>query len=115
MNAVLLVLLNCIMLVTGQFLWKIGLREVEINSFSNAIAAVFNKYIFSGLVIYMLATFYWFYILKRFDLTKVYPLQSKSYIISLFIGIFFLNENVSRNTIIGTIIIFIGVFVISYK
>ena len=115
MKAILLVLLNCIMLVAGQFLWKIGLKEVEINSISNAIAAIFNKYIFSGLFIYMIATLYWFYILKRFDLTKVYPLQSMSYIIALVIGVLFLNENVSKNTIIGTIIIFIGVFVISYK
>lgn len=115
MNAVLLVLLNSILLVTGQMLWKIGLKDIEINSVANAISAIFNKYVFSGLVIYMIATLYWFYILKRFDLTKVYPLQSMSYIITLFIGIFFLNENVSRNTIIGTIIIFIGVFVISYR
>ena len=97
MNTVFLVLINCILMVSGQFLWKIGLRQVEINSISNAISAMFNKYIFSGLVIYMIATFYWFYILKRFDLTRVYPLQSMSYVISLFVGIFLLNENVSRS------------------
>lgn len=103
------------MLVTGQMLWKIGLAEVTLGSFKEIILAIFNKYIFGGLVIYAVATIYWFYILKTNDLTKVYPLQSMSYIISLAMGYFILHEKITTNTLIGTIIILIGVTVISIK
>lgn len=75
--------------------------------------AIFNKYIFSGLVIYGFATLLWFVILKRYDLTKVYPLQSMSYILAIILGYFILNETITRNTIIGSIIICAGIFVMS--
>lgn len=103
------------MLVSGQLLWKIGLREVQLNSLKDIIAALFNKYIFSGIVIYGIATCYWLYILKKFDLIKVYPLQSLSYILVVISGYFILKEPLSKNTVIGTIIICIGVFFITKK
>ncbi|MGL4760208.1 MAG: EamA family transporter [Sarcina sp.] len=103
------------MLVSGQLLWKIGLDQVSLSSAKEIIFAIFNKYIFGGLVIYAVATIYWFYILKTNDLTKVYPLQSMSYIISLAAGYFILHEKINTNTFIGTIIILIGVTVISIK
>lgn len=103
------------MLVSGQILWKIGLAEISLGSLKDIILAMFNKYIFGGLVIYAVATIYWFYLLKTHDLTKVYPLQSMSYIISMAAGYFILNEKISANTFVGTLIILIGVVVISLK
>ncbi|MGG5460725.1 EamA family transporter [Clostridium sp. B9] len=114
-KAIFLVLINCIMLVSGQILWKIGLREASMGSVKEIILLLFNKYIFSGLVIYALATIYWFYIIKTNDLSKVYPMQSMSYIISLFMSYFILKENISFNSVIGTIVILIGVFIIAIK
>lgn len=101
------------MLVTGQILWKIGLKDISFTGIKDIFTILFNKHIFSGLAIYAVATFYWFYILKKYDLTKVYPLQSLSYILALFLGYFILNENITKNSIIGTIIICIGVFIIA--
>jgi len=112
-KAILLVLVNCILLVSGQILWKIGLRDLSFNGLKSIISILFNKYIFSGLVIYAVATFYWFYILKKYDLTKVYPIQSLSYVLALIFGYLILNENITKNSIIGTIIICIGVFIIA--
>ena len=101
------------MLVSGQILWKIGLREISFNGLKDVIPVLLNKYIFGGLVIYVVATFYWFYILSRYDLTKVYPLQSLSYVLAILFGYLILNEGITRNTIAGTIIICIGVVVIT--
>ena len=115
MKEIILVLINCILLVSGQLLWKIGLGHVSLDGAKAIILALFNKFIFGGIIIYGVATIYWLYILKNYDLSKVYPLQSMSYIISLFASYFILNEKISTNTIIGTIIILIGVFVISMK
>lgn len=101
------------MLTAGQVLWKIGLKEASMSSFSDIIRLMFNKYIFSGIVIYAIATFYWLSVLKKFDLIKVYPLQSMSYIIVLIFGVLLLKEPLTKNTLIGTIVIIIGVFIIT--
>jgi drug/metabolite transporter (DMT)-like permease len=66
-----------------------------------------------GIIIYIISTFYWFSILKKFDLTKVYPLQSISYIIVLMLGYIVLKEPITKNTVIGTIVIVVGVFIIT--
>jgi drug/metabolite transporter (DMT)-like permease len=101
--------------VAGQFLWKVGLRQVELSGAKDYLFALFNPKIFLGLVIYGLATLVWFYVLKKHDLSKVYPLQSISYIIAMLAGYFLLNEHITKNSIIGTIIICVGVFVIVSK
>ena len=115
MEAVLMVLVNCILLVSGQLLWKVGLRDLSFGSFKDIIAIGMNKYIIGGVVIYAIATVYWLYVLKKFDLTKVYPLQSMSYIIVLITGFLILKEPISRNSIIGTGVICIGIFIMAYK
>ncbi len=108
-------MLNCCLLVAGQFLWKIGLKQVELNSAKDYIFAIFNPKIFLGLVIYALATLVWFYVLKKHDLSKVYPLQSLSYIIAMIVGYLLLNEQITKNSVIGTLIICVGVFIIVSK
>lgn len=103
------------MLVTGQILWKIGLKDASMASVRDILALLFNKYIVLGLAIYVIATFYWFYIIKTNDLSKVYPMQSMSYIISLFLSYFLLKENITLNSVIGTLVILVGVFIIGIK
>lgn len=66
-----------------------------------------------GIAVYIISTFYWFSILKRFDLTKVYPLQSMSYIVVLILGHLILKEPLTKNVVIGTMIIVAGVFIIT--
>jgi drug/metabolite transporter (DMT)-like permease len=112
-NPVILVFLNCFLLVTGQILWKIGLNQMSFNSLKDLLSLILNKYICLGILAYVIATVYWFYILKRFDLTKVYPLQSLSYILAPIFGHYILKESISKNSIAGTILICIGVFFIS--
>lgn len=112
-KAVFLVLINCFLLVSGQTLWKIGLHNIKIDKFTDIFKLILNKYIITGIGIYAFATFFWLVILKKYDLTKVYPLQSMSYIIAIFAGYFILNESISKNTILGIIIICVGIFVLS--
>ncbi|MCM8712065.1 EamA family transporter [Clostridium sp. SYSU_GA19001] len=101
------------MLSAGQLLWKTGLKEVSMGSLKDIIHLLLNKYMLGGIAIYITSTFYWFSILKKFDVTKVYPLQSMSYILVLILGYVLLKEPVTKNTIIGTIIIVVGVFIIT--
>lgn len=111
MEAILLVMFNSILLVSGQILWKIGLRTERLNSIGGIIHALFSKYIFGGIVIYGFATIFWLMILQRYDLTKVYPLQSMCYILALIAGYFILHEPVTRNTIMGSIVVCVGIYI----
>lgn len=108
-----LVLVNCILLVSGQILWKIGLNKVEINNKKEILTLLFNKYIFLGLVIYGMATLFWFYILKKYPLNKVYPLQSFSYILAIFSSYIFFQETITVWNIIGAFVIMVGVGIIA--
>ncbi|MEG0775522.1 EamA family transporter [Clostridium sp.] len=110
---VILVFFNCFLLVTGQILWKIGLDKVRFNGLRDVLNLISNKYISLGMFVYVISTFYWFYILKRFSLSKVYPLQSFSYVLAPIFGYFILEESITKNSIIGTIFICIGVFFIA--
>lgn len=112
---VVMVLVNCIMLVAGQLLWKIGLKGASFGSFKDIVSLIFNKYIIGGIVIYAVATFYWLYVLKKYDLTKVYPLQSMSYILVMITGYFILRESISKNSLIGTGVIILGIFILMKK
>ena len=111
-NTVILVIINCCLLVSGQILWKLGLKQIQLNSLKDYLLSVFNLNIFLGLVIYVIATFLWFFILNKHELSRVYPLQSISYIIAMLAGYFFLNEHITTNSIIGTLVICLGVFII---
>lgn len=111
-KTILLVVINCCFLVLGQIFWKKGLKQIELHSIKDYILSVFNLNIFLGLVVYVAATFLWFYILNKNDLSKVYPMQSISYIIAMFAGYMFLNERITNNSIIGTLVICLGVFII---
>lgn len=114
-NAMILILLNCCLLVLGQLLWKIGLKQIQLNSIKSYFFALFNGYVFTGLVVYAFATLIWFYILKKYDLVKIYPLQSISYIIAMLVGYFILHENITKNSIIGTLLIIAGVSIITMR
>jgi drug/metabolite transporter (DMT)-like permease len=112
-SAVVFVFINSLLLACGQILWKIGVENESMSSIKELVHLLLNKYILAGIAIYIISTFLWFSILKRFELTKVYPLQSMSYIVVLFLGFFILKEPVTKTTVIGTLIIVLGVFIIT--
>ncbi|MCM0650853.1 EamA family transporter [Clostridium swellfunianum] len=108
-----LVFFNSILLACGQLLWKAGLKQESMSSIKQLIHLLLNKYMLGGIAVYIISTFYWFSILKKFDLTKVYPLQSISYIVVLFFGYLMFKEPITKNTLVGTLIIVVGVFIIT--
>lgn len=66
-----------------------------------------------GIIFYGMSLLIWLYILAHLELSKAYPLVSLGYIITMFLGFFFLNEPLSFLKIIGVSLIVIGVFCIS--
>lgn len=107
----LLILLNTLILVSGQFLWKIGMtnRSVSFDSLGAIIRVMLSPYIISGLFLYGMATVLWLFILTKVPLSVAYPIQSIAYIIAVFGAYFFFQEEITIWKVIGVILIMAGV------
>ncbi|WP_258377656.1 EamA family transporter [Paenibacillus illinoisensis] len=109
----ILLTLNILMLCGGQILFKLGLEKLGGVNLSNAWKAIFTLPIFTGLVLYALATLIWFVVLSRMPLSVAYPIQSVAYVLGIGAALIFFNEPVSLMKWIGAMIIMIGVFFIA--
>lgn len=113
----LLILLNTMILVSGQFLWKFGMVNKE-NSFSSVgeiIKLMLSPYIVTGLTMYGFATVLWLFILTRVPLSVAYPLQSLAYVFAVFGAFYIFNEPLSVMKIVGVLLIMIGVSFIGFS
>jgi len=109
----LIILLNTLILVTGQFLWKYGMMGKTLRLDLVSITKIlFSPFILSGLVLYGMATILWLLILSRVPLSVAYPVQSIAYIIAVFGAYFMFHEPLSLTKIIGVIFIILGVSLI---
>ncbi len=106
---VLLVGFNILLLVAGQTLWKTGIAHHPIRGISGAFFALFTPYIFSGVVLYGLATVVWIYLISRLPISLLYPIQSLAYVLTAVIAVIFFHEHVSAVRWAGIAVIMIGV------
>ncbi|NUK29791.1 EamA family transporter [Parageobacillus sp. VR-IP] len=108
-----LILLNTVILVAGQFLWKYGMMKTTFKLDPLSIIKIlFSPFIFSGLVMYGFATILWLFILSRVPLSIAYPVQSIAYVLAVFGAYFVFHEPLSPTKIIGVILIILGVSLI---
>ncbi|MGK7376419.1 EamA family transporter [Planococcus sp. 1R117A] len=113
----LLILLNTMILVSGQFLWKFGMvnKENSFGSLGEVIKLMVSPYIVTGLTMYGFATVLWLFILTRVPLSVAYPLQSLAYVFAVFGAFFIFNEPLSLMKIVGVLLIMIGVSFIGFS
>lgn len=111
---ILIILANTLILVAGQFLWKMGMTKHEhsFGSIIDIIKMLLSPYILSGLIMYGVATVLWLFILTKVPLSVAYPLQSFAYIISIFGAFFIFNEPITVWKVVGVLLIMLGVSVI---
>ncbi|CAM3131056.1 EamA family transporter [Filibacter tadaridae] len=110
----LLILLNTAILVAGQFLWKFGMtkKEHDFGSVFDILKVLFSPYIFTGLIMYGVATVIWLFILTKVQLSVAYPLQSFAYVITLFGAYFIFGEPLTFWKVVGVLFIMLGVSII---
>ncbi|MEK6993829.1 EamA family transporter [Paenibacillus sp. FSL K6-1566] len=107
--------LNIIMLSGGQILFKVGLERMGGVNLSQSWKAIFNPIVFTGLLLYVIATLIWFVVLSRIPLSIAYPAQSIAYILGIFAAIYIFSEPVSLMKWIGASLILLGVIFIATK
>jgi drug/metabolite transporter (DMT)-like permease len=113
----LLILFNTFILVSGQFLWKLGLEKetISFNSLGVIIKLMFSPFIFSGILTYGLATVLWLFILSKVQISIAYPIQSLAYIIAVFGAYFIFNEPLTLYKFLGCLLIMGGVSLIAFS
>ncbi|MGM0941828.1 MAG: EamA family transporter [Bacillota bacterium] len=112
MNYLLLVL-NIMLLVSGQMLWKVGMQQIGTMVFGTIIQVIKSPYIIGGGLIYVLATGLWLYILSRMPFSVAYPFQSLAYVLGVVIGYVIFKEVVTPSQWVGAAVIVLGVYLIA--
>ena len=110
----ILVLINVMLLVFGQILWKLGIERTCFHLTMNGLAKIaVNLYIAGGIAVYALATIIWLYILSKRDISTVYPMQSLCYVVALFAAWLIFKERLKLHHWLGVALIVFGAFVIN--
>jgi len=120
MSVLLLVLICVIMGVAAQLAMKNGMNIVGTVSlkdiFSKKVfSIVFQKYVFIGIALYVLASLVWLVVLSQAELSFVYPLISVGYVITAILSWFLFKENLTLIRFFGILLICGGVYLIVLK
>jgi drug/metabolite transporter (DMT)-like permease len=117
--AIIYILVSVLMGAIGQILLKKGMTTMGPITLSlgqlptTLWRMATNPFVIIGLLIYVGGTVFWLSALSRVDLSYAYPFASLSYIVMLAAGWFLFDEHISAMRILGTLVVAIGVFLIS--
>src|SRR5688572_27303339 len=105
--------------VGGQLLLKYGMsssgdqvdevREV----IPRLLKAAMNPVVITGFLLYGLSAALWLILLTRVDLSFAYPMLSLGYVFVVFLSRALFNEQVTFVRFLGTLVVCLGVFLIS--
>jgi len=119
-SSILLILLSIFIAVGGQLLLKVGINRLGVVSFGrlNALKLFFfgvikSPMVMTGLFLYIVSAAIWLIVLSVVDLSFAYPFLGFTYVMVLVLSKFILKEDVNPIRWIGTVIITIGVIVLS--
>lgn len=113
----MLLILQSLMLVTGQTLWKYELDKYPALGKDNFFKILFSPSIIGGLFIYAVATLLWFYIISvaKDKFSMVYPFGSLAYVFGVLVALLIFKEAVPINRWIGVGLIILGLICIARK
>lgn len=113
------ILLTLLFTVYGQLVlkWQMGgvgpMPEAPTDKLLFLLRQFFNPWIISGFVAAFVASLAWMAAMTRFDLNYAYPFMSMAFIIVMFFTVFFLNEQLSLQRVVGTLLVVAGLIVMT--
>lgn len=116
MNAIIIIIISIIFAAFGQVSWKLGINQAgtfATLNFASLSSVLLNPYVLVGFVMYGLSTIFWLIALSKKDLSFVYPFISLTYVLVLVLSSMVLKESIGMNKIAGTLMIIIGLIIIS--
>ena len=117
--AITYILISVLAGAIGQILLKKGMTStgavtIAANSIPGTLWRIAtNPYVVIGLMIYVCGTVFWLAALSRVDLSYAYPFASLSYVVMLAASWLLFHENITPMRLAGTLIVALGVLVIS--
>lgn len=106
--------------VAGQVLYKKGVVKIGTPNFRDirscvnfACKLLFVPEITAGFVSIVMGLIVWLMVLAQADLTIAYPIGSVQYILTLAAAHFFLDEKINRLKLIGTLLVMVGIALVS--
>lgn len=111
MKILLLCIINALMLVAGQIMFKLGVKNKDLNNIIAIVKTIFSPIIFTALILYGFTTVLWLYILNKTDISFAYPIQSLALPTVLVLSTIIFNEQISISRWIGILIIYIGIVI----
>jgi len=117
--AVIYILISVFIGGLGQVLLKQGMGSMgpltlSLNQFTSILWKIAsNPFVVLGLFIYVCGTVFWLTALSRVDLSFAYPFASLSYVVMLIASWQLFQENITPLRILGTVVITLGVILIS--
>jgi drug/metabolite transporter (DMT)-like permease len=113
------ILVSVIAGAIGQITLKYGMTQTGQITLSahDIVPTLFkiftNPFIIGGLALYVGGTVFWLAALSRVDLSFAYPFASLSYVVMLTASWLLFNENITPLRLAGTLVVMLGVFLIS--
>lgn len=113
------ILISVLAGATGQVLLKKGMSSMgALTLTGDQLVGILwrigtNPYVVIGLAIYVCGTVFWLGALSRVDLSYAYPFASLSYVVMLAASWFLFQENITPIRLLGTLIVGLGVYLIS--
>lgn len=117
--AIVYILISVFSGATGQILLKKGMSSMgpltlSMDQLFNILWRIgTNPYVVIGLAIYVAGTVFWLAALSRVDLSYAYPFASLSYVVMLTASWQLFNENITPMRLLGSLVVCLGVFLIS--
>jgi drug/metabolite transporter (DMT)-like permease len=117
--AVIYILISVFTGAIGQIMLKKGMTTMgPVTLTLNQLPTVLwsmatNLWVIFGLLIYVTGTVFWLSALSRVDLSYAYPFASLSYVVMLAASWFLFHENITVMRLLGTLVVALGVFLIS--
>ena len=118
---VFFLIITCVTLsALSQMVMKMGMSSPQIqaalaNGFKLGTAwdVATNLYVFLGLSMYVMGAGLWLLVLSKVDVSMAYPFVGIGFIMTMLLGWFFLQESVGLVRLSGTLLIAVGVVLIS--
>ena len=106
-NQIILILLTVVLLSVGQLLFKLAAMDMK----NIDISSLFQPKLISALCVYGLATILWIAVLRHTPLRIAYPFVALAFLIVPVLSWFWMDEQISLNTIVGGTAILIGIWI----
>ncbi len=117
--SITLILFSVSLSVLAQILLKQGMSSPNVHDSFNSglttgvMTVLTNLFVLGGLTAYVSSAAIWLGVLAKVDVSKAYPFVGLGFIGTMLFAYWFLNEPLTISKAVGTLLILLGVIIIS--